>query len=48
VQDSPLVRHPLAQEAGGDAHHGGGQQFTSQQDPDWQTLNAFVTGAAAK
>ena len=46
VQDSPLVRHPLAEAAGGDAHHGGGQQFTSQQDPDWQTLKAFVTGAA--
>jgi hypothetical protein len=48
VQDSPLVKHPLAQEAGGDAHHGGGQQFTSQQDSDWQTLRAFVTGAAVK
>jgi hypothetical protein len=46
VQDSPLVRHPLAQEAGGDPHHGGGQQFASQQDPDWQTLKAFVTGTA--
>jgi hypothetical protein len=46
VEDSPLVHHPLAQEAGGDAHHGGGQQFTSQQDPDWQTLKAFVTGTA--
>ncbi len=46
ILDSPLVRHPLAQEAGGDPHHGGGQQFTTQQDPDWQTLKAFVTGAA--
>ena len=48
VQDSPLVKHPLAQEAGGDPHHGGGQQFTSQQDADWQTLKAFVTGAGAQ
>lgn len=48
IEDSPLVKHPLAQEAGGDEHHGGGQQFASQQDPDWQTLKAFVTGAAAK
>ena len=48
VEDSPLVKHPLAQEAGGDPHHGGGQQFASQQDPDWQALKAFVTGAAAK
>jgi hypothetical protein len=42
--DSPLVHHPLAQEAGGDPHHGGGQQFESQQDPAWQTLKAFVLG----
>jgi hypothetical protein len=45
VAESPLVKHPLAQEAGGDLHHGGGQQFTSQSDPDWQTLKAFVMGA---
>ena len=45
IVDSPLVKHPLAQEAGGDAHHGGGQQFGSQQDPDWMTLKAFVSGA---
>jgi hypothetical protein len=45
VADSPLVKHPLAEEAGGDSHHGGGQQFTSQQDPAWQKLKAFVTGA---
>jgi hypothetical protein len=46
--DSPLVHHPLAQEAGGDPHHGGGQQFPSQQDPAWQTLKAFVMGEKAK
>ena len=46
--ESPLVKHPLAQDAGGDAHHGGGQQFASQSDPDWQTLKAFVSGATAK
>jgi hypothetical protein len=45
ILDSPLVKHPLAQEAGGDPHHGGGQQFGSQQDPDWMTLKAFVSGA---
>jgi hypothetical protein len=43
--ESPLVKHPLAQEAGGDPHHGGGQQFASQDDPAWQTLKAFVSGA---
>jgi len=45
VMDSPLVKHPLAQEAGGDAHHGGGQQFASQSDPNWMTLKAFASGA---
>ena len=46
--DSPLIRHPLAEEAGGDPHHGGGQQFASQEDPDWLTLKAFVLGATPK
>jgi hypothetical protein len=46
--ESPLVKHPLAQEAGGDAHHGGGRQFASQSDPDWLTLKAFVSGATQK
>src|SRR4051812_729414 len=43
--DSPIVHHPLADTAGGDPHHGGGQQFESQNDPAWQTLKAFVMGA---
>ena len=42
--DSPIVHHPLAEQAGGDFHHGGGPQFESQQDPAWQTLRAFVQG----
>jgi len=46
--DSPLVKHPLAEEAGGDPHHGGGQQFASQQDPAWQAFKAFVMGEKAK
>jgi hypothetical protein len=48
IMDSPLIKHPLAEEAGGDPHHGGGQQFASQQDPDWMTLKAFVSGATVK
>jgi hypothetical protein len=48
ILESPLIKHPLAQEAGGDPHHGGGQQFGSQQDPDWMTLKAFVSGATGK
>jgi hypothetical protein len=46
--ESPLIKHPLAEEAGGDPHHGGGQQFGSQQDPDWLILKAFVSGATVK
>ena len=46
--ESKLIKHPLAEEAGGDPHHGGAQQFASQQDPDWLTLKAFVMGGAAK
>src|SRR6266478_7904600 len=42
--ESKLIKHPLAEEAGGDYHHGGAQQFSSKQDPGWQTLRAFVMG----
>ena len=42
--DSPLLKHPLDEKAGGDAHHGGGQQFQSQSDPAWQTIKAFIMG----
>jgi hypothetical protein len=47
-EGSKLIAHPLAEEAGGEPHHGGGQQFVSQNDPDWQTLKAFVLGAKLK
>jgi len=43
--ESPLLKHPLDEKAGGDARHGGGQQFASKNDPDWQTLRAWVMGA---
>jgi Photosynthetic reaction centre cytochrome C subunit len=39
---SPLLMHPLAPEAGGDPFHSGGRQFESRNDPDWQTLAAWV------
>ena len=42
--ESPILKHPLDEKAGGDPHHGGGQQFMSQNDPAWQTLRAFVMG----
>ena len=45
---SRLLMHPLAEEAGGDEFHGGGKHWTSQDNPEWQTLAAWVTGQAAK
>ena len=46
---SPLLKHPLAPEAGGDGPpvHGGGRQFASQSDPDWQNLTQWVRGNKA-
>jgi hypothetical protein len=45
---SKLLTHPLSEEAGGDPHHGGGQQFSSKDSPEWQTLKEFVLGATLK
>ncbi|HWA22040.1 MAG TPA: YncE family protein [Caulobacterales bacterium] len=42
---SRLLTHPLAEAAGGDAHHDGGKHWTSKDDPEWQTLAAWVRGA---
>ena len=44
---SRLLTHPLAEDAGGDFFHSGGKQFASQSDGEWQTLRAWVQGAAA-
>jgi len=41
---SPLLLHPLAPEAGGDAFHSGGRQFVSQNDSDWLSLAEWVRG----
>ena len=44
---SPLLRHPLAPEAGGDTFHSGGRQFASKDDPDWKILAQWANGATA-
>lgn len=41
---SRFLMHPLAPEAGGDPYHGGGRRWTSQDDPEWQMLAAWVRG----
>mgnify|MGYP001183542490 FL=1 len=44
---SPLLVHPLAEQAGGDFFHSGGKHFNSQDDPEWQTLKAWAFGETA-
>jgi YVTN family beta-propeller protein len=44
---SRLLVHPLAEQAGGDFYHNGGKHWSSQTDPEWQTLKAWVMGAKA-
>ena len=44
-QSSPLLIKPLMVDAGGGPWHGGGAQFSSPNDPDWQTIAAWVMGA---
>lgn len=46
-QESQLLMHPLAPEAGGDAFHSGGRQFASQEDPDWQAIANWVRSGSA-
>ena len=41
---SPLLTHPLEEEAGGDFFHNGGKHFKSQNDPEWKTLKAWIMG----
>lgn len=42
---SLLLINPLAEEAGGSHWHGGGKHWRSQNDPEWQTLAAWVRGS---
>ena len=42
---SPLLKHPLAEAAGGDNFHSGGRQFLSQNDPDWKTISDWARAA---
>jgi hypothetical protein len=45
---SLLLVNPLAEEAGGSHWHGGGKHWSSQNDPEWQTLAAWVRGQAGR
>jgi cytochrome c553 len=46
VMKSPLAIHPLAQAAGGDAQHTGGKFWTTQDNPEWQAVSAWIRNAA--
>jgi hypothetical protein len=41
---SRLLVHPLLEAAGGDFYHNGGKHWKSQDDPEFQTLRAWVMG----
>jgi hypothetical protein len=45
--NSRFLIHPLSPMAGGDTTfaHGGGRQFESKEDPDWQTIAEWVSGS---
>jgi hypothetical protein len=46
--NSRLLIHPLDEKAGGDFYHSGGKHWSSQSEPEWQTLKAWVLGQTAK
>ena len=46
VMKSPLAVHPLAQAAGGDAQHTGGKFWTTQENPEWQTVATWIRAAS--
>ena len=46
--NSRLLIHPLDEKAGGDFYHSGGKHWSSQSEPEWQTLRAWVLGQTAK
>jgi mono/diheme cytochrome c family protein len=45
---SRLLMHPLSEKAGGDPYHSGGQHWYSQNDPEWQTLAAWVRAGGSE
>jgi hypothetical protein len=48
LMSSPILKHPLAETAGGDDFHSGGRQFTSQNDPDWKAIADWARGSQSK
>jgi hypothetical protein len=44
-EQSLLLLHPLAPEAGGSAYHSGGRQFENRDDAGWKTFARWVRGS---
>ena len=44
---SPLLRYPLAEQAGGNHFHPGGKHWDSKSDPEWQILDEWARGQKA-
>jgi hypothetical protein len=44
-EQSLLLLHPLAPEAGGSAYHSGGRQFENRDDAGWRTFARWVRGS---
>tara|TARA_B100001105_G_C22145598_1_gene337819 strand:+ start:191 stop:352 length:162 start_codon:yes stop_codon:yes gene_type:complete len=42
---SPLLTLPLSEKSGGNSFHPGGKHWTSQSDPEWQTIVRWIQGA---
>jgi len=45
VLASPILKHPLAEDAGGDKAHSGGEQFKTRDDPDWKVIENWIRSA---
>ena len=44
---SPLLRYPLAEQAGGNHFHPGGKHWESKSDAEWQILDEWARGQKA-
>ena len=44
-EQSLLLLHPLAPEAGGSAYHSGGRQFENRDDAGWKAFARWVRGS---
>jgi hypothetical protein len=43
-EDSPLLKYPLAEKAGGNKFHPGGKHWESKSDPEWRILDEWAHG----